>query len=72
MRQHLLWAVQKLLLVLAAVNRIYFPSKEFKWMSDLSKRFKIAPIHLDQRLKDLFDSDLEQSWDEIRKLINEN
>jgi len=71
LHQHFLWIEQGMLKVLAALNRIYFPSLEYKWMDELIGKMKIVPQHLSLRLKTILQSEPHQAWQQLRQLIEE-
>jgi predicted nucleotidyltransferase len=57
--------------VLAALNRVYFSTFEFKRAGKLLARLKIAPPNLAPRLDALFDSDELASTAELERLVAE-
>ena len=71
MRQHFIWAEQAMLRVLAAVNRVYYPSREHKWMERLATLFQFAPANLAERMKSVFELDLAEGWCCLRALTDE-
>ncbi|MEZ4862752.1 MAG: hypothetical protein R3C14_15660 [Caldilineaceae bacterium] len=71
MHQHLLWAQQALLRILAALNRIYYPSREHKWLDRLVAEFTLAPLDLATRLRQVFCGTLREGWVIQRTLIEE-
>lgn len=71
MHQHLVWAQQALLRVLAALNRIYYPSREHKWQERLIAEFTIAPPNLVIRMNQVLTGALAESWAIQRSLIDD-
>jgi len=69
--QHFLWIEQGMLKVLAALNHIYFPSSEYKWMDEIIDKMQIAPQNLSSRLKDILRSEPQQAWQQLRQLVDE-
>ncbi len=57
--------------VLAALNRLYFSTFEFKRASKCISRLEVAPANLAVRLNTLFDSDERQSTAELERLVGE-
>jgi predicted nucleotidyltransferase len=57
--------------VLAALNRLYFSTFEFKRASKFISRLEIAPADLAARLKALFESDERRSTAELERLVAE-
>jgi hypothetical protein len=57
--------------VLAALNRLYFSTAEFKRTSAFLSRFEVAPPNLAARLNALFESDEAQSTAELERLVAE-
>ena len=55
--QHLVWMQQGIVNVLAALNREYMPSVEYKWVEWLLERMEIKPAHCTARLKSTFTAD---------------
>jgi hypothetical protein len=71
LHQHFLWIEQGMLKVLAALNHIYFPSSEYKWVDGLIEKMKIVPQHFSSRLKEILQSEPQQAWQHLRQLIDE-
>ena len=69
--QHFLWLEQGILKVLAGLNRIYFPSSEYKWLDQLIRKMQLVPHHLPERLKELLQSEPQQAWHQLKQLIDE-
>jgi hypothetical protein len=69
--QHFVWIEQCILKVLAGLNRIYYPSSEYKWMDEVIGEMKIAPLHLSSRLKQVFRVGSQEGWRQLKGLINE-
>ena len=57
--------------VLAALNRLYFSTFEFKRASKFISRLEVAPANLAARLSTLFDSDERRSTAELERLVAE-
>jgi hypothetical protein len=57
--------------VLAALNRLYFSTFEFKRASRFISRLEVAPVDLASRLNTLFDSDERRSTAELERLVAE-
>lgn len=57
--------------VLAALNRRYFSTFEFKRASRFLSRLEVAPPHLAARLNALFESDERRSTEELERLVGE-
>jgi hypothetical protein len=57
--------------VLAALNRLYFSTFEFKRASRFISRLEVAPADLAARLNSLFDSDERRSIAELERLVAE-
>jgi hypothetical protein len=57
--------------VLAALNRLYFSTFEFKRASKFISRLEVAPVNLAARLDALFDSDERRSTAELERLVAE-
>jgi hypothetical protein len=57
--------------VLAALNRLYFSTLEFKRASRFIARLEVAPANLAARLNTLFDSDERRSTAELERLVAE-
>ena len=57
--------------VLAALNRLYFSTFEFKRASKFISRLDVAPANLAARLDTLFDSDERRSTAELERLVAE-
>jgi len=57
--------------VLAALNRLFFSTLEFKRMSKFTSRLTIAPPNLGDRLEALFSSDERTSTAELEQLVRE-
>jgi hypothetical protein len=57
--------------VLAALNRVYFSTLEFKRAHAFLSRLEIAPPDLAARLDSLFRSDERRSTDELERLVAE-
>ena len=57
--------------VLAALNRLYFSTFEFKRASKFISRLDVAPVNLAARLDALFDSDERRSTAELERLVAE-
>ncbi len=55
--QHLIWMQQRIVDVLAALNREYVPSPEYKWVHQLIDRIGLKPTDCASRLKATFTSD---------------
>ncbi len=49
--QHLIWMQQRIVDVLAALNREYVPSPEYKWVHQLIDRFDLKPTDCASRLR---------------------
>lgn len=71
MHQHLVWAQQALLRVLAALNRIYYPSREHKWQERLIAELTLAPSDLASRMRQVLTGTLAESWAIQRSLIDD-
>lgn len=71
LHQHFVWIGQCVLKVLAALNRIYYPSPEHKWMHHLIEKMQVTPAGLSERLKRAFQSDPRDAWRELRDLMLE-
>jgi hypothetical protein len=69
--QHFIWIEQAMLKILAALNRIYFPSSEYKWVDELIEEMKIVPRNFSSRLKESLQSEPQQAWRQLRQLIDE-
>ncbi|MEM7129451.1 MAG: nucleotidyltransferase domain-containing protein [Chloroflexota bacterium] len=69
--QHFIWAGQSMLRVLAALNRVYYPSSEHKWMTRLANELQFAPPNLAERLQEVFTLDLAGGWKSLRTLLDE-
>ena len=69
--QHYLWAAHCLLRVLAALNRLYYPSEEHKWAPHLIAEMERAPADLAARLQQVFAVPLDQSWPLLKALLSE-
>lgn len=57
--------------VLAALNRLYFSTFEFKRAGKFISRLEVAPVNLAARLNALFDSDERRSTAELERLVAE-
>lgn len=57
--------------VLAALNRLYFSTFEFKRASKFTSRLEVAPVNLAARLDALFDPDERRSTAELERLVAE-
>lgn len=57
--------------VLAALNRLYFSTFEFKRASQFTSRLEVAPANLAARLNALFDHDERRSTVELEQLVGE-
>jgi hypothetical protein len=57
--------------VLAALNRLYFSTFEFKRAGKFISRLEVAPVNLAPRLNGLFDSDERRSTAELERLVAE-
>jgi hypothetical protein len=57
--------------VLAALNRLYFSTFEFKRAGKFISRLDVAPVNLAARLDALFDSDERRSTAELERLVAE-
>jgi len=57
--------------VLAALNRLYFSTFEFKRASRFIARLEVTPVNLAARLNALFDSDERHSTAELERLVAE-
>jgi hypothetical protein len=57
--------------VLAALNRLYFSTFEFKRASKFVARLEVAPVNLAARLEALFDSDERRSTADLERLVAE-
>jgi hypothetical protein len=57
--------------VLAALNRLYFSTFEYKRASKFIARLEVAPVNLAARLESLFDSDERRSTAELERLVAE-
>ena len=55
--QHLVWMQQGIVSILAALNREYLPSPEYKWMEWFIDRLRIKPSDCGVRLKATFGKD---------------
>jgi len=69
--QHWVWMQQCLLRILAALNRVYYPSSEHKWMDALIQRFRYVPVNLANRMRAVFQSEPLAGIQEMQRLINE-
>lgn len=69
--QHFIWIEQGLLKVLAGLNRIYYPSAEHKWMDHLIAEMKIVPPDLSSRMKQVFQIELFEGWQQLKQLTDE-
>ncbi len=69
--QHFLWMEQGILKVLAGLNRIYFPSFDYKWMEELIGKMHIVPHHLSDRLKKILQLEPQEAWQQLKQLIDE-
>ena len=69
--QHFIWAAQAILRVLAALNRVYYPSREHKWMARLTADLQLVPPNLTERMKQVFTFNLADGWHCLRELIDE-
>lgn len=69
--QHWVWMQQCLLRILAALNRVYYPSSEHKWMDALIQRFQYVPVDLAKRMKAVFQSEPLAGIQEMQRLIHE-
>ncbi len=69
--QHIIWMQQNLLHVLAGLNRVYYPSAEYKWMEATVDSFSIKPTNLSARLKQILQADPAVSIKDMMNLINE-
>jgi hypothetical protein len=56
---------------LAALNRIYFSTFEFKRLARFVSLLRMAPPNLEQRLNALFELDPEASTAELERLVAE-
>lgn len=52
--QHFIWMQQSILKVLAGLNRMFYPSAEYKWASEFINQFILVPANLAQRMKHVF------------------
>ena len=50
LQQHIVWMQQCIVKVLAALNRRFHPSEEYKWMREFIETLAIVPNHLVQRM----------------------
>jgi predicted nucleotidyltransferase len=57
--------------VLAALNRIYFSTLEFKRSSDFLRRLAVAPPDFEERVHALFELDEDESTAELESLVSE-
>jgi Nucleotidyltransferase domain len=57
--------------VLAALNRVYFSTFEFKRAGKFISRLEVAPVNLAPRLNGLFDSDEPRATAELERLVAE-
>lgn len=69
--QHFIWVQQSILKVLSALNRIYYHSREHKWMDHLINRFEISPADLSNRMKQVYKLPPVEGWHELRRIIDE-
>ncbi len=69
--QHMIWVEQGILKVLAGLNRLYFPSREYKWMDVLIQKMPVAPPNLSARLKQILGLSPRAGWRELHTLIEE-
>jgi hypothetical protein len=69
--QHWVWMQQCLLRILAALNRIYYPSSEHKWMDALIHRFHYVPVDLADRMREVFQSESMEGVRKMHMLIND-
>ena len=65
----LVQSVYSIVGVLAALNRVYFSTLEFKRASTLLSRLQVAPPNLRARVDSLFDSDERRSTAELERLV---
>ena len=71
LNQHFLWIEQNMLQILAALNRIYYPSPEHKWTDELIAKMKFSPPDLASRLKQVFKVEPLEGWHRLKALIYE-
>ncbi len=71
LNQHFLWIEQNMLQILAALNRIYYPSPEHKWTDELIAKMKLSPPDLASRLKQVFRVEPLEGWHRLKALIYE-
>lgn len=70
LNQNFIWSAQCTLRILAALNRTYVPSSEFKWMDHLIERMEIKPRDLSGRIMRLLRSSSDVAAREFTDLIN--
>jgi hypothetical protein len=69
--RHFLVTAQCILQILAALNRVYCPSPEHKWMDWLIGQFRIGPHDLSRRIKLVFRVEPRDGGRELRRLVHE-
>lgn len=69
--QHFMKAEQCILRILAALNRLYFISSEYKWMDALTAMMSIVPPNLSSRMKQVFRVDPLEGWHLLKSLMYE-
>jgi hypothetical protein len=76
--QHFCWVMRALLGVLCGLNRVYHPGSEYegllppiKWADQLIEELRLAPPHLQGRLKGVFRAAPGDGWRELRRVIEE-
>lgn len=69
--QHFISMEQCIVKVLAALNRLYLPSTEYKWMDQFIDEMKIKPTNLSSRMKEIFRVVPAEGSRKLLDLVNE-
>jgi hypothetical protein len=64
-------AIECLLRILAALNRQYYPSEEYKWTPQIISSLALKPDDLLNRMREVWSVALEESWPLLRGLLLE-